>query len=190
MSPRYNEEHFEIEKGVDMSENGHKEHPEMKARARFGHFNMHALDARDGSVLWKHDGFDVKTEQYSKSLPQFAFKLDKRDLMAQVHRAPSVADWTVFKESLVAELPHDWHSRDDTSIRIAHFERHHVGSGAASQATGKGKLSKKSRGGGGLFKGGSFTGVGSAPLSTTAALPHDAAEHTDQPNELGTVQKF
>ena len=32
------------------------------------------------------------------------------------------------------ELPHDWHSKADTSLRLAHFVRRHLGAGAAAQA--------------------------------------------------------
>jgi hypothetical protein len=36
------ENHFEIEEGFDMNENGEREHPEMYAKARLGHFNVKA----------------------------------------------------------------------------------------------------------------------------------------------------
>jgi hypothetical protein len=184
MSQRSDEEHFELEEGIDMKERGDLEHPEMRVKSQLRHFNIHAFDASTGSLIWSHDGLDVRTEQYSKSLPQFAFKMDKRDLLlTQVHRAPSVPDWSVFRDSLIAELPHDWHSSLDTSLRIAHFERRHIGAGAATQAE-RPQGQKKKRVGGSVGKGGRFTGLEAPSLDRAAALPHDAAEHTESPNVL------
>jgi hypothetical protein len=186
MSLRHGEDHFKVEKGMNLHEDGDQEHPEIRAKALLEHFNVHAFDAHSGRLIWSHGGFDVRVEQYSKSLPQFAFRLDRRDLVTQVHRDPSIPDWTVFKDSLVAELPHDWHSHADTSLRIAHFARRHMGAGAASQAERpKGSKTKKQREAAGMLgKRGAFTGRESVPLIKTAALPHDAFEHTDKPNVL------
>lgn len=182
MSMRRGEQHFEVEEGMDTSEDGAREHPEMRAKLRLGHFSISALDATTGAVLWTHDGTDVLPEQYSKSLPLFMAKLSKRDLVAQLHRAPVVPDWTLFRDSLVGELPHDWHGRDDTSLRIAHFSRKHIGAGAASQAD---RPNKRKRSKGGLLNNvGRFTGMQASPLLASASLPHDASEHTEHPNVL------
>ena len=121
------EETIHVEEGLDMKENGDKEHPEMKQRAALEHFSMYALDAKTGHVVWRHDGLDVHPGQYIRGLPQHAYNLDIHDLMSKAHQAPTVTDWSVFRESLIGELPHDWHTRDDTSIRMAHFERQHIG---------------------------------------------------------------
>merc|ERR1711871_1057396 len=85
--------------------------------------------AEDGHVIWRHDGFDsLKPEQFSASLPQHAFRLDTRDLHSKSHHAAGITNWNIFRESMVAELPHFWSDRDDTLMRLAHFQRKHIGS--------------------------------------------------------------
>ena len=183
-----------IEQGIDMGQNGDVEHPEMEIRSKLEHFNMYALDARNGDIIWKHDGLEVRAEQYTKSLPQHAYKLDVKELSRQTHHAPGINDWTMFRQSLIGELPHDWHDIGDTSLRLAHFVRRHFGAGAGNQivrpniktvsATFDDKKNKK-RGTGKVVSGeGRFLGVESPPLSLSATLPHDAAEHTEHPNVI------
>lgn len=122
-----------IEAGFDMNEDGDIEHPEMKIRSMLEHFSVFALDAKEGHVIWRHDGSDVKEEQYTRSLPYQAYHLDSFDLSRMaVHGASSdMNDWSLFKGSLVAELPHFWHDREDTNLRFAHFVRRHIGAGAS-----------------------------------------------------------
>jgi len=114
--------------------------------------------------------------------------------------AAGMNHWTVFKQSLIAELPHDWHSRQDNSFRLANFVRKHVGADADHQSKrniifkGKKKISTFEEGGGAVSKrqlgnvmsgkGNRFTGVEAPPLVENAVLPHDASEHTDHPNVL------
>ena len=180
------EDLFKVEEGINMSENGPKEHPEMEARAKLEHFSVFALDAHTGHVIWKHDGLEVRAEQYTKSLPQHAYRLDVNDLARQVH---GHNDWTVFRQSLTAELPHDWHVREDTSMRFAHFVRRHLGADAGNQMKKdnfvKDANGKTKRGTGKAVSGeGKFSGVESPPLSMSATLPHDATEHTEHPNVI------
>ena len=145
----------------------------------------------------------MRPGQYITGLPQFAYKLNMHDLMTSSHHAPTVADWTVFRQPLIAELPHDWHSTDDTSMRLAHFERQHIGAktfkhkkkrpdtrktletrskdakkNAASPKDAKDikKITPTAER--------RFTGVETPPLAATASLPHDASEHTDNPNVI------
>ena len=186
MVQRNDEEHFEIELGIEINENGGREHPEMRVKPHFTHFNVVAFEASSGQVIWRHDGFESREARSSKSLPQFVQRMSKRDLLTQQHLAPGVPDWTVFRESLLAELPHDWHSGLDTSLRIAHFERRHIGAGAVNQADRPrgASPSAKKRGGSSLSQG-KFTGVATPALSKTATLPHDAAEHMQSPNVIG-----
>lgn len=194
------------QEGMKMNENGELEHPEMKQRAALEHFSVYALDARTGHVVWRHDGLDVRPGQYITGLPQFAYKLNMHDLMTSSHHAPTVTDWTVFRQPLIAELPHDWHSSDDTSFRLAHFERQHIGARTFknkkkhhdvkrkitsvdgkvdekkdSLKSSSGKASASSVTGAAA---GRFTGVEKPPLTLSAILPHDAAEHTDNPNVI------
>lgn len=182
-----------LEEGMKMNENGEYEHPEMRQLAALEHFSVYALDARSGDVVWRHDGLDIRPGQFITGLPEFAYKLNMHDLMTSSHHAPSITDWTTFRQSLIAELPHDWHSTDDTSLRLAHFERQHVGgaksksrtsqkpniaTAAASKKDGKGALKKATA------ATARFTGVETPPLSQSASLPHDATEHTDHPNVI------
>ena len=191
-----------MEEGMKMNENGELEHPEMKERAALEHFSVYALDGRTGHVVWRHDGLDIHPGQYITGLPQFAYKLSMHDLMTSSHHAPTVTDWTIFRQPLIAELPHDWHSSDDTSIRLAHFERQHMGArilkdkkkrpASPKKATppvvnkggekGKSNIKTKTVPGSAKMGSGRFTGVERPPLSTSATLPHDASEHTDNPN--------
>lgn len=218
-----------FEHGLDMKEDGNKEHIDMHAQAALEHFNIYALDSHSGHVIWRHDGLDVHQEQYKVSLPQHAFKLDARELNTKAHHAPGTSDWNVFRDSLLSELPHDWSNRADTSIRLAHFERHHIGSHkrvrkaggkqkmpqrtarrnqdttsfythhthspyapatsasakmsgrpvSAPSSSGKRSLSNKK-----MDFSSSFKGFEIPPLSLSAKLPHDAAEHTEYPNVI------
>lgn len=204
--------------------NPDKEHPAMHAQAKLEHFNVYALDAVDGHVLWKYDGLDVRPEQFSKSLPQHAYSLDLKDLMTKTHHAPGINDWTVFRQSLVDELPHGWFGPHHTRMRIAHFVRRHIGAGtagmslhktaansggaanngkkniprrgssaaasAAKRRKGQHKETSSGKGRNGrpatllhslpLLRG----EVETEPLSSTATLPHNAAEHTENPNVI------
>lgn len=183
-------------------EDGDTEHPENIVRAMLEHFSVYALDATNGHIVWMHDGSDVRQEQYTRSLPHQAYTLDSFDLSRMAsHTSSNMNDWSIFKSSLIAELPHHWRGREDTSLRFAHFVRRHLGAGATSgkpsvskanaasatrkldakdSVTGKRKKGKAK----GLSGEGLFSGLGAEPLSSSATLPHDAVEHTDHPNVL------
>eukprot|EP00602_Paraphysomonas_sp_CaronLab_P000131 CAMPEP_0185029850 /NCGR_PEP_ID=MMETSP1103-20130426/16431_1 /TAXON_ID=36769 /ORGANISM="Paraphysomonas bandaiensis, Strain Caron Lab Isolate" /LENGTH=711 /DNA_ID=CAMNT_0027564751 /DNA_START=30 /DNA_END=2161 /DNA_ORIENTATION=- len=192
-----------VEAGLDKNEDGDIEHPEMRVRAMLEHFSVYALDSKEGHIVWRHDGSDVKQEQYTRSLPHQAYTLSSFDLSRMAsHTRGHMNDMSLFKASLVAELPHFWHHRTDTSMRFAHFVRRHLGAGTAkgkpsssksvsrtsassrkleNQKSSRRSPSKTKKSGGLLEK---FTGIGSEPLSLSASLPHDASEHTDHPNVL------
>jgi len=182
-------------------------HPQAEALAKLSHFSVFALDSDTGHVLWKHDGMEVRSEQYSRSLPQHAYTLDLKDLMAKTHHSAGINDWTVFRQSLLDDLPHLWTSAEHTSMRIAHFIRRHVGASAARSVRprrGKGEKGKplpaaergahKDTSKGSGRNGKPATALGSLPLlqgqvkahslTKSAALPHDASEHTENPNVI------
>ena len=48
-----------IEHGMAYEEDGEKVHNDMKSQASLEHFNIYALDAKDGHVIWRHDGFGM-----------------------------------------------------------------------------------------------------------------------------------
>lgn len=83
------------------------EHPEMSIRANLEHFNVYALDAKTGHVVWRHTGQDEKSEQ-TKSLPRLALKLEIDDVLLKPHHGHGhgYSHWTVFRDSLLSELPH------------------------------------------------------------------------------------
>ncbi len=122
-----------LEEGLSDEQSGDEEHPDMAAEAVLGHFNIYALEGTTGHVLWRHDGVEVISEQYSKSLPQHAYSLDMSDLMSHTHHAAGINHWSIFRQSLIDELPHVWNHPADTTMRIAHFVRRHVGGGAGQQ---------------------------------------------------------
>ena len=201
-----------VEHEEDMGSSGDEEHPDMHARASLEHFSVYALDAASGHVLWLHDGLEMKPEEFVKSLPMTALKLDRRDLQPQIHHAPGISDWTIFRQSLMSQLPHSWHTHRDTALKMAHFERRHLGArtattgrkfplhagaaveaaaaagaGARSGSSGSSRVdmtAAKRRPGHLISGGGRFTGIETPPLSNSAVLPHDASEHTDHPNVL------
>jgi hypothetical protein len=203
-----------MEEGTLMFESGSKEHPFMELRSKYEHFSLYALEASSGKILWKHDGQDVRPEQYVRSLPQQAFKLNINDIMSQAHHAPGLNDWTVFRQSLINELPHIWKSKTDTFIRIAHFIRKHIGAGSQSQISKKanskapksvtkslpslsisskdqvnnakkdGKKRNNDISKMGASSSGRFTGLEMPPVAEDATLPHDASEHTYHPNVI------
>ncbi|CAM9094978.1 unnamed protein product, partial [Ectocarpus fasciculatus] len=188
-----------IEGFSGMHVSGDKEHPDMKLRGELEHFTVHALDGHTGKIMWLHDGSEQRTEDFKKSLPHQALQREARDLSRQVHRTAGGNDWTVFKGSILHELPHRWTSISDSSFRLAHFVRKHLGAGSGTQkspsklssshakkAVAEPKLTSgtKKQVGKLLSGRGRFLGVESHTLSQDAVLPHDASEHTDNPNVI------
>ena len=189
-------ETIQYETGIDMSENANAEHPFMKARSKLEHFSVFALSGTDGHILWSHDGLGAPSEQLSRSLPQYAFSLDIRDLMSNAHHAPGVNDWTIFRQSLINELPHTWLGPEDSSMRIAHFMRRHMGAGASSQNAKKKVLPTDKKKDGQIKGDRKSVGISkklhllrevhnTAPAehrAGDASLPHSASEHIENPN--------
>jgi len=193
-----------VEEGLGLNEDANAEHPFMKARAKLEHFSVYALRANDGRILWRHEGLDVPAEQLSRSLPQHAYSLDVRDLMTKVHHAPGVTDWTIFRQSLVDELPHSWFGPEDSQLHIAHFLRRHIGAGAASQHSQKTSANTKTPSGkksdtkgrqgknlAAMFSNKKLHLLQEVKTANTVthssnrnvvSLPHSAVEHVSNPN--------
>ena len=156
----------------------------MRDQATLKHFNIYALDANDGHVIWRHDGADAfKPEQFRSSLPQHAFKLDSRDLHAKVHRAPDIINWNTFRQSIIEELPHSWNDCADTSMRLAHFQRKHVGADkhfSGKHVKGKRHAANAAVKSKSATKTGSrqlFTGVEAPPISLSHLAPRRGRAH-------------
>lgn len=137
--------HIRVELGLAEGDSV-EEHPEMKMRRELEHFSVYALDSVDGHVIWRHDGTSLEKSQYIKSLPvssyvwRSAIEEAKEPL---VHNAPGLSDWSLFRSSLMAELPHRWSQRDDTALRMAHFTRRHVGAGNTGSSKKEGKTGSR-----------------------------------------------
>lgn len=134
-------ENVRTEHGLLMDEDGDSEHGDLHRKIQLDHFSMFALSARSGKVIWKHDGTEMQAEQFTKSLPQHSLLSGDRltyearkDLALQAHHTTRNNDWTVFKSSLLGELPHDWHRREDTTLGLSFFSRKHIGTGSDVQA--------------------------------------------------------
>lgn len=161
---------------------------EMDIKSKLEHFTMYALDAVSGHVLWRHDGLEVKPEQYVRSLPQLAFQLDLQDLMTKTHHAAGINDWTLFRQSLISELPHKWYQRDDTFFHVTNFRRKHIGADSHKKATNSGNSIPNdvrdtvSQFGKKMHK--RFTGIEKVPVAPIATFPHDASEHVKNPNVI------
>jgi len=197
MSLRDHTAHIKVEQGIREKEMRQKdkgaawpEHLDMNIRASLEHYTVYSLDGHDGSVIWQHDGSEVKAEQFVRSLPQHAYRLDTTELAQQLHHRAGINDWTVFRQSLLAEVPHSWRFREDGSSSMKHFERRHIGIGAGQQVHKRKILAgtkaehKKKRAGNMVVGHGRFTGVETEPLADNAVLPHHASEHTHNPNVL------
>ena len=106
---------------------------EEKLYSKLQHYNVYTLNGLNGEILWKHNGEEIKVEQYSKSLPQHAYQLNigSKNLQMKTHHSIGINDWTIFRRSFIDELPHSWYSNEYTGMRIAHFVRRHIGASAA-----------------------------------------------------------
>jgi hypothetical protein len=207
------EQALRLEEGLN-GESGDTEHPELRLRAALEHYSVFALDAKDGHVIWRHDGSTVSDDQYIHSLPQHMFTEFKASVsdLAAFHQSRGLNDWSLFRHSLIKELPHIWKNKDDSSMRIAHFVRKHLGAGSGTQVSKKqgsagygsadsadkkgdgvsannnklnpNKLKEASSKQGRRSNFGFFTGIETAPVAADADLPHDSSEHIDHPNVL------
>lgn len=187
-----NELKIRVEFGMDLNQSGIAEHPELQARSKLEHFSIYSMDGHTGKLLWKHEGMEVRSEQLSKSLPQHAYGLDMHDLIVKSHHAPGLSDWNLFRSSLLAELPHVWNEPSDSSMRIAYFEKHHIGARPSkpvksnSVSNVRNQSGKESKGAtpkmvpkSGILK---YNQVSSTLVPDGSALPHSAVEHIEHPN--------
>lgn len=88
-------------------------------------------------------------------------------------------DWTAFRSSLLASLPHSWESAADTKVELAHYTRQHSG-GRHHAAKRKGSLLGGHGGHG--HPSVRLPGLSTVPIS--ASKPHQESEHIEAPNVL------
>jgi hypothetical protein len=129
------------------------------------------LKGSTGLVSWEHLGGSMKTGSPQME-PQHQYRLDPASMR-------SGDDWTSFRSSLLASLPHSWESAADTKVELAHYTRQHSG-GRHHAAKRKGSL--LGRHGGQGHPSVRMPGLASVP--TQAVSPHQESEHIDSPNVL------
>lgn len=167
-----------IEQGLTLDESI-SDVSDADSRSKLEHLNIFALDSTNGHVLWRHNGQEIRIEQYTKSLPKSSlFRLELRDIMIKSHHGAGLGDWTLFRESLTNVLPHTWYGSKDTFLDIAMFSRKHIGSQDTTTKTSESYQSKYES------KHGRFTGVKYDQVPENAKLPHVSSEHISHPNVL------
>ncbi|ELR14937.1 FGGAP repeat domain containing protein [Acanthamoeba castellanii str. Neff] len=93
------------------------------------HFSYFAFDGRTGALRWKHEAGDFYDE----------YDTDAGDRIGE-ERAMHLGEmsWNDFRYSVMQQLPHAWFRREDTGLRVAHFER---GAKPAADTTAQSQLS-------------------------------------------------
>lgn len=92
---------------------------------------VYALDARTGGLLWQYLGRTSSLEEeetaLATALPQHPLSLDMREqlLTAQFyapHYHPYTAHWTLYRQSLLQQLPFHWFDSQDEALYTTHFQ--------------------------------------------------------------------
>jgi len=175
---RLNSEKEEEEKGHDHSkpikddeamENLNEKEESIDHSSK--HFSYYAFDGRTGALRWQHEEGDyAATNSHSDDedgIPDHSYKLH---VLSSKMTHTGEADWRVFKEDIMEQLPHFWKSRDDTLLEVKRFEKE-----------------RKSGGGNAATHTWSSEDVG-IPSSHVRGLPfggmapHSAADHIVKPN--------
>merc|ERR1712188_295213 len=103
------------------------------------HFSMYAFAGDTGALRWKHEPGDFEggsslgheSHDLTNFVPEHTYKLHvfREDLHS------GEIPWTNYKNHILPLLPHEWHSRHDNELKIAHFERERAyGRGGSSTA--------------------------------------------------------
>jgi hypothetical protein len=157
------------------------------------HMSYVAFDAGTGKIRWEHRNNDFRPSEEEVSsgdedvspsrlgahpkhdydnlfLPRHSFQ---RHVVSSVGHGE--VDWRVFGRDVLRHLPHAWQRRDDTTITMAHFDRHDRGEppvrrGSARPSFGQGWSSK--------------LGANRMESLSLGAVPHVELEHVSNPNVL------
>jgi hypothetical protein len=189
-----------------------------EAEAYLEHFSFYALEGSSGAVAWAHEGgggpsaadavataLGLGGAAAASPAASHQYRLDpaavSRELGPRAAAALAGAaawsgsgdvpreDWTAFRSSVLASMPHGWDAPEDTSLTLAHFARQHSGGRAASARLAAARhgapspTSRKGRGGKGGKAGSNAqptpaTGGGGGGRSKRGALgSHGAAGH-------------
>jgi len=89
-------------------------------RNKYHQCAFYAFDGKTGSLRWKHESTDFQPELHSLKMlhrPE-NFKTEATHIadLGEV-------DWRAYRRSILAQLPHSWQRREDTQLRLAHFNR-------------------------------------------------------------------
>ncbi|GAM25812.1 hypothetical protein SAMD00019534_089870 [Acytostelium subglobosum LB1] len=98
------------------------DHGDDDAHKDESHFSYFALNALDGKLRWKHT-----EESFMPDNPHAHEKNEKRHsyrqhLFSLLDHVGEV-NWKVYKQSMLASMPHRWSSNFDTKFDVRHFEK-------------------------------------------------------------------
>ena len=87
-------------------------------------FSYFAFEGATGVLRWKHEAKDFQKDMLDASLnlqPQHNYKLTAEAVERKEFSELSCRD---FRESVIRTLPHKWDRREDSFLKLAHFDRH------------------------------------------------------------------
>ncbi|KAI9081271.1 hypothetical protein K1719_036771 [Acacia pycnantha] len=86
------------------------------------HFALYAFAGRSGAERWRRKkNIEARSSDVSQLLPQHNYKLDVHALNT---RHPGEFECREFRESILEVMPHHWERREDTMLKLAHFQPH------------------------------------------------------------------
>jgi hypothetical protein len=98
------------------------------------HFTYFALDGGGGEERWRHAAPDFRRDLGAlRDAPvRSAAALHGE---AQLEEGPHYGEASCrdFREAVLRSLPHAWHARRDTALRLGHWEKHRAGRGAQKE---------------------------------------------------------
>ncbi|KAL4452779.1 hypothetical protein ABPG75_008441 [Micractinium tetrahymenae] len=101
------------------------------------HFSYFAFEGATGAMRWMHEAKDFHRDLgdlQDQLVQQHAFHKSAEETEARHYGEASCRD---YRASVLAALPHSWHSAIDTKLVPQHFAKHKEGAGAQKQALSK-----------------------------------------------------
>lgn len=117
---------------IEMAEKNAEEHrrsatesevSESSGSIDLRHFVFYAFAGRTGELRWsrKSESIQAQSSEESLIIPQHNYKLDVHALNS---RHPGEFECRQFRESILGVMPHRWDRREDTLLKLAHFQKH------------------------------------------------------------------
>lgn len=97
------------------------------------HFSYFAFEGSKGEARWKHDAEDWHRDigaLADEMVAQHGYHMTAERENALHYGEASCRD---YREAVLNVLPHSWHYPRDTSIKLAHFEKHRAPKGAQKE---------------------------------------------------------